>query len=90
MSKAIVLNDKFENSGELALPEKFEGINSHNLHLYVKSYQAALRANTASTKSRSDVSGGGKKNHSHKKVAVERVLVVELTLYGRWWYRFWS
>jgi len=58
MSKAIVLNDKFENSGELALPEKFEGIHSHNLHIYVKSYQAALRANTASTKSRSDVRGG--------------------------------
>ncbi len=66
MSKAIILNDKFENSGELALPEKFEGINSHNLHIYVKSYQAALRANTASTKSRSDVSGGGKKPFAQK------------------------
>ncbi len=66
MSKAIVLNDKFENSGELALPEKFEGIHSHNLHIYVKSYQAALRANTASTKSRSDVRGGGKKPFAQK------------------------
>jgi large subunit ribosomal protein L4 len=66
MSRAIVLNDKFENSGELALPEKFEGINSHNLHIYVKSYQAALRANTASTKSRSDVRGGGKKPFAQK------------------------
>lgn len=66
MSRAIVLNDKFENSGELALPEKFEGINSHNLHIYIKSYQAALRANTASTKSRSDVRGGGKKPFAQK------------------------
>ena len=66
MSKAIVLNEKFENSGELALPEKFENINAHNLHLYVKSYQAALRANTASTKSRSDVRGGGKKPFAQK------------------------
>lgn len=66
MSRAIVLNDKFENSGELALPEKFDEINSHNLHIYVKSYQAALRANTASTKSRSDVRGGGKKPFAQK------------------------
>lgn len=66
MSKAIVLNEKFENSGEFALPEKFDGINAHNLHIYVKSYQAALRSNTASTKSRSDVSGGGKKPFAQK------------------------
>jgi len=66
MSSAIVLNDKFENSGELTLPEKFDGINAHNLHIYVKSYQAALRSNTASTKTRSDVSGGGKKPFAQK------------------------
>ncbi|MBL0686669.1 MAG: 50S ribosomal protein L4 [Sulfurospirillum sp.] len=66
MSRAIVLNDKFETSGELDLPKKFEGIHSHNLHLYVKSYQASLRANTASTKSRSDVRGGGKKPFAQK------------------------
>lgn len=61
MSKAIVLNEKLENSGELALPEKYEQVNPHNLYLYVKSYLASLRANTAHTKGRSDVSGGGKK-----------------------------
>jgi large subunit ribosomal protein L4 len=66
MSNAIVLNDKFENSGELALPSKFEEINSHNLHIYVKSYLAAIRSNTASTKSRSDVRGGGKKPFAQK------------------------
>ncbi|MCH5336425.1 MAG: 50S ribosomal protein L4 [Campylobacter sp.] len=61
MSKAIVLNEKLENSGEFALPEKYEQVNPHNLYLYVKSYLASLRANTAHTKGRSDVSGGGKK-----------------------------
>ncbi|DAB33063.1 MAG: large subunit ribosomal protein [Sulfurospirillum sp.] len=66
MSSAIVLNDKFEKSGDLALPAKYEEINSHNLHLYVKSYLAALRANTASAKTRSEVSGGGKKPWSQK------------------------
>jgi large subunit ribosomal protein L4 len=66
MGKLVVLNDKFEANGEQALPEKFEGINSHNLHLYVKSYLASLRANTARVKNRSAVSGGGKKPKAQK------------------------
>ncbi|MBE0491168.1 MAG: 50S ribosomal protein L4 [Sulfurospirillum sp.] len=66
MSSAIVLNDKFENSGEFALPESYDGINSHNLHLYVKSYLASLRANSANTKTKAEVSGGGKKPWSQK------------------------
>lgn len=55
MSKAIVLNDKFEKASESALPAEFDKINPHNLYLYVKSYMAALRANTAHTKNRSEV-----------------------------------
>jgi large subunit ribosomal protein L4 len=66
MGKLIVLNDKFENNGELALNEKFEGINAHNLHLYVKSYLAGIRSNTARVKNRSEVSGGGKKPKAQK------------------------
>ncbi|MEA1918790.1 MAG: 50S ribosomal protein L4 [Campylobacterota bacterium] len=66
MMSAIVLNENFEKASELALPEKFEGINSHNLYLYVKSYQAALRANTATAKGRSEVRGGGKKPWAQK------------------------
>ncbi|EAL53276.1 50S ribosomal protein L4 [Campylobacter upsaliensis] len=61
MSKIVVLNEKFEKSGELELPVKYAEVNPHNLYLYVKSYLASLRANTAHTKDRSDVSGGGKK-----------------------------
>ncbi|EDC3624459.1 50S ribosomal protein L4 [Campylobacter jejuni] len=61
MSKAVVLNDKLEKAGELDLPSKYAEVNPHNLYLYVKSYLASLRANTAHTKGRSDVSGGGKK-----------------------------
>ncbi|WP_200763151.1 50S ribosomal protein L4 [Nitrosophilus alvini] len=61
MSKAIVLNEKFEKSDELALPESFAQISPHNLYLYVKSYAAEMRANSAHTKNRSAVSGGGKK-----------------------------
>jgi len=63
---AIVLNDNFEKASELALPESFAGINPHNLYLYVKSYQAAIRSNTAAAKTRSEVSGGGKKPWAQK------------------------
>jgi large subunit ribosomal protein L4 len=63
---AIVLNEKFEKASEVALPESFSGINPHNLYLYVKSYQAGIRANTASVKNRTEVSGGGKKPWAQK------------------------
>lgn len=63
---AIVLNEKFEKASEAALPESFSGINPHNLYLYVKSYQASLRADTASAKTRSMISGGGKKPWAQK------------------------
>ncbi|NOX14754.1 MAG: 50S ribosomal protein L4 [Epsilonproteobacteria bacterium] len=66
MSSAIVLNEKFENAGELTLPENYADINSHNLYLYVKSYLASIRANTAHSKTRSDVSGGGRKPWAQK------------------------
>jgi len=66
MGKLIVLNDKLENAGDIALGENFEGIHSHNLHLYVKSYLSSLRANTARVKNRSEVSGGGKKPKAQK------------------------
>jgi large subunit ribosomal protein L4 len=63
---AIVLNENFEKASEVTLPESFSGINPHNLYLYVKSYQAGIRANTASVKNRSAVSGGGKKPWAQK------------------------
>jgi len=63
---AIILNEKMEKASELALPESFSGINAHNLYLYVKSAQAAQRANSATTKGRSEVRGGGKKPWAQK------------------------
>lgn len=48
------------------LPKDFLDINPHNLYLYCKSYAASLRANTAHTKNRSDVRGGGKKPWAQK------------------------
>ena len=63
---AIVLNEKMEKASELALPESFANINPHNLYLYVKSAQAAQRANSATAKGRSEVRGGGKKPWAQK------------------------
>ena len=61
MSKVSVLNEKREKASEIEIPVKFSEVNSHNLYLYVKSYLASLRANTANAKTRAEVSGGGKK-----------------------------
>lgn len=59
MSNAVVVKTS-------ELPETFKDVNSHNLYLYVKSYLAAQRANTARVKNRSEVRGGGKKPKAQK------------------------
>lgn len=66
MSKAIILDGKFAQSGDVMLPERFSRISEHNLYLYVKSYLAMLRANNAYAKKRGEVSGGGKKPWNQK------------------------
>jgi len=67
MSKIITLTKSFAKSKTVYdLPESFDGINQHNLYLYVKAYLSGIRANTASTKNRSAVRGGGKKPWAQK------------------------
>ena len=59
--KTKILNEKFELASEGALPAAYAEINPHNLFLYNKAYMASLRQNSAHTKTRAEVSGGGKK-----------------------------
>jgi large subunit ribosomal protein L4 len=66
MSNAVVLNENLEKASEVTLPAEYKDVNSHNLYLYVKSYLASLRANTAYAKTRAEVRGGGKKPWSQK------------------------
>ncbi len=59
MSKATVIKVS-------DLPQAFSEVHPHNLWLYCKAYEAANRANSAQTKNRSAVSGGGKKPFAQK------------------------
>ncbi|OPX27683.1 MAG: 50S ribosomal protein L4 [Campylobacteraceae bacterium 4484_166] len=67
MREITTLTKSFAKSKtKYELPDSFDGINQHNLYLYVKSYLSGIRANTASVKNRSQVRGGGKKPWAQK------------------------
>lgn len=61
MSKVILLDSNLAKNGEVDLPTEYSGIKEHNLYLYIKSYLASIRNNTARAKTRGEVSGGGRK-----------------------------
>ncbi|GAA9788141.1 50S ribosomal protein L4 [Helicobacter pylori] len=66
MSKAIVLDSHLKEKGSVELPKRYAGINSHNLYLDVKHYLSSVRANTAKSKNRAEVRGGGRKPGAQK------------------------
>jgi len=59
MSNAVVVKTE-------ELPKPFLEVHPHNLYLYCKAYASGLRANSAQTKTRAQVSGGGKKPWAQK------------------------
>jgi large subunit ribosomal protein L4 len=63
---AVVLDNNLNKKDEISIPKSFSNINSHNLYLYVKAYLSNIRANSAHTKNRSAVKGGGRKPWSQK------------------------
>ena len=69
MSKVSVLNIKGEKTSDVTLNKDIWAIEPNDAVLYdaLVLSQASLRQGTASTKTRSDVSGGGA-NHGVKKV----------------------
>jgi large subunit ribosomal protein L4 len=78
---AIVLNQNFEKDSELALPESFEGINPHNLYLYVNH----IRQRSAPTLQQRKLalkSAVAVKNHGLRKAVAVRVPVHAVLLYG--------
>ena len=66
MSKVSVIDSNAKELEQIALPEDFNQINGHNFYLQIKSYLSETRANTAKTKTRAEVRGGGKKPWSQK------------------------
>ena len=73
MTKEVsILNTKGSAVGQIALDEKVFGVepNLHVMHLALRRQLNNGRAGTACTKTRSEVSGGGK-NPGNKKVQAE-------------------
>lgn len=66
--KAKIFSQTGKETGDINLPEEVFNteINDALMHLVVKSYMANKRQGTAKTKTRSEVSGGGKKPHRQK------------------------
>ncbi len=63
---AIVLDKNLKEASKIELPESYKNIHAHNMYLYVKAYMSNIRTSNAHSKTRSAVSGGGKKPWAQK------------------------
>lgn len=63
---AIVLDKNLKEASKIELPESYKNIHAHNMYLYVKAYMSGIRTSNAHSKTRSAVSGGGRKPWAQK------------------------
>jgi large subunit ribosomal protein L4 len=63
---AIVLDKNLKEASKVELPESYKNIHAHNMYLYIKAYMSNIRTSNAHSKTRSAVSGGGKKPWAQK------------------------
>ncbi len=80
MPKTSVLNIKGEQVGEIELSDVLFGaeVNTEAMHTLVVNYLANQRQGTQSTKTRTEVRGGGKKPWDKKEQAVQDRAASEL------------
>lgn len=83
MAEVTIYNIKGQSVGKLELDKNiFNGeVNEAILYQAIKMYEANLRQGTASTKTRSDVSGGGKKPWRQKGTGRARVGTIRSPLW---------
>jgi hypothetical protein len=76
---------QLDSSNELKL-NVLEASGNYLLHKDILRHFNSQRQGTVSTKTRSEVRGGGRKPWRQKEYVPEPVLIVHL--YGRWWCNF--
>ncbi len=83
MLKAALYNSNGENAGDIELPVDIFGIepNEAVVHQYVKAYLANQRQGSAKVKTRSEVSGGGRKPWRQKGTGRARVGTIRSPLW---------
>lgn len=85
MAKINLFNWDYENVGDMELPDEVFNVplKRHLLWEYVRIYRANQRQGTASTKTRADVRGGGKKPWRQKGTGRARIGTIRSPLWNK-------
>ena len=92
MSTVNIVNTKNESVGEIELNDAVFNleVKEYILHDVVRMQRAARRAGTACTKTRVEVSGGGRKPWRQKGTGRARAGTQYVTFMAWWWCIIWS